>query len=308
MSMPNFLIIGAAKAGTSSLYGYLKQHPQVYMSPQKEPAFFALEGEILDFRGPGDEKYNNRLITKIEDYRELFENVTTETAIGEASTDYIYSLKAPGLIRRYIPKVKLIVILRDPVHRAHSQFLDQVMERHEFLADFSDALQEEENRILDNWSSSWHYKQRGFYYVQLKRYFDLFDRNQFKIYLYDDYSTDPISVLKDIFCFLNVDENFIPDVSVRKNVSTVVAPRSKVLHNVLQYFLVKDNPFETSLKLLLPAKVKIFMRTKLANIKKSNLSRPQVDPGLRKQLIEVYRDDILKCQDLIQRDLSKWLI
>ena len=100
MVMPNFLIIGAAKAGTTSLYEYLKQHPQIWMSPIKETNFFALEGETLGFRGPGDHNYiNNFSITKIESYLKLFQGVENQTAIGEASPLYLYSPKAPNCIR-----------------------------------------------------------------------------------------------------------------------------------------------------------------------------------------------------------------
>ena len=83
MIKPNFLIIGAAKAGTTSLYAYLKEHPQIYMSPLKETNFFALEGEQPLFQGPGDQEYiNNFAITKLEDYGILFQEVANEIAIG----------------------------------------------------------------------------------------------------------------------------------------------------------------------------------------------------------------------------------
>ena len=96
MVMPNFLVIGAAKAGTTSVYEYLKQHPQIWMSPLKETNFFALEGETLNFRGPGDQDYINRFsITKIEDYLNLFQGVSNQVAIGEVSPLYLYSPKAP---------------------------------------------------------------------------------------------------------------------------------------------------------------------------------------------------------------------
>ena len=127
MTMPNFLIIGAMRAGTTSLYHYLKQHPQVYMSPVKEPRFFALEGEKPDPGRPTDERLMNHSITDIEAYRALFQAVSKETAIGEASPLYLYSPKAPERIRHYIPDAKLIAVLRDPVERAYSHFLDIFM-------------------------------------------------------------------------------------------------------------------------------------------------------------------------------------
>ena len=150
--MPNFIVIGASKAGTTSLYEYLKQHPQIYMSPMKELRFFAIEGEKVDFCGPWDrieiERYS---IKTLEDYKNQFQGVTDEIAIGEASPWYLYSEKAPKSIKSYIPDAKLIAILRDPVDRAYSHFSMHVMNGREPLADFTQALQEEEERILNNY-------------------------------------------------------------------------------------------------------------------------------------------------------------
>ncbi len=123
MNKPNFLIIGALKAGTTSLFNYLMQHPQIYMSPVKEPKFFALVGEYLD---PKKREILGKCVVDIEEYRALFDNVTTEKAIGEASAIYLSSRRAPGRIQHYILNVKLIAILRDPVERAYSHFLHNV--------------------------------------------------------------------------------------------------------------------------------------------------------------------------------------
>nr|MDJ0649638.1 sulfotransferase [Xenococcaceae cyanobacterium MO_188.B19] len=190
MIMPNFLIIGAAKAGTTSLYNYLKEHPQIYMSPVKEPRFFYLMNEKLDFRGPGDENILNSSTSDLEDYSTLFQGVSNEIAIGEASSMYLYHPKTPKRIKSYVPDVKMITILRDPVERAYSHFLMNVKNGLEPLTDFVQVLQEEEIRIRSNWGSNWHHKARGFYYSQVKRYFDIFDRSQIKIYLYEDLKTN----------------------------------------------------------------------------------------------------------------------
>ncbi len=298
MTMPNFLIIGAAKAGTTALYRYLNEHPQIYMSPKKEPQFFALEGEKADFQGPGDGiKYT--YITEFEAYCELFDNVVNELAIGEASPWYLYEPKAPERIQHYIPNAKLIAILRDPVERAYSNFLNSVREDLEPLNDFVQAMEAESERINSNWSPRWFYKQRGFYYIQLKRYFDQFDRNQLKVYLYEDLQSDPIGLMQDIFQFLGVDETFVPDTSQKHNVSLI--PRNKVLNKLFR----QPNSIKSILKPFLPSRLRKQVKTNLINL---NLQKkPQLQPEVRKQLIEEYREDILKLQELIQRDLSRWL-
>lgn len=297
MTMPNFLIIGAAKSGTTSLYHFMNQHPQIYLSPVKEPHFFAFEGRDPRTQGPGDIMHS--AITNLEDYQSLFKETADETAIGEASTTYLYFPGAAERIQHYIPEVKLIAILRHPAERAYSAFMHLTREGREPLAEFAQALREEERRISNNWSPLWHYAQGGFYYSQLKRYFDKFDQRQIKVYLYeDDFGTYPLGVIKDIFCFLEVDDRFIPDMSVRYNVSGIA--KNKALHTLL----TKKNPIKRVIRPFFPEGLRRRIRNKFMN---RNLVKPALAPALRKQLINVYREDILKLQELIQRDLSQWL-
>lgn len=263
MVMPNFLIIGAAKAGTTSLYEYLKQHPQIWMSQVKEPNFFAFEGETLNSCGPGDQDYINSFsITKIEDYLNLFQGVENQVAVGEASPLYIYSSKAAQRIQHYIPEAKLIAILRNPVERAYSQFLMFVRDGREPLPDFAEALEQEETRMRNNWEWAWQYTRIGFYYIQLQRYLEKFDRSQIRVYLFEDFCTKPADVLRDIFQFLGVDDSFMPNMSIRHNVSDI-----------------SQNP------------------TKL-----------MLSPEVRRRLVELYQEDIFRLQELLQQDLSQWLV
>ncbi len=301
MTLPNFLIIGAPKAGTSSLYEYLKQHPQIYMSPEKEPHFFALENEKIDFRGPGDLYRHRNAVTRLEDYLQLFDQVTDEIAIGEASTTYLGSLKAPERIKQFIPQVKLIVVLRNPVDAAYASYLHLVRDGDEKTTDFYKALQKEEERIAKNWEGIWHYKQRGFYYAQLKRYFDLFNQEQIKVYLHEDYTQNPQEVLRDIFQFLNVDNLFNVDTSLRYNVS--VMPQNIWLNSLL----IKPNFLKSITNTFLPKKFRQSIANNLKNWNLNQYQKPSLPLELRKNLVQEYRKDILKVQILIQKDLSLWL-
>lgn len=301
MTMPNFLIIGAGKSGTTSLYHYLRQHPQVYMSPVKEPKFFAVEGKKLDFRGPNDEISMNRgSITDINAYQALFRNVTNERAVGEASPLYLYSPEAPGRIKHYIPEAKLIAILRDPVERAYSSFLQRVQKGQEPLGDFAQALQGEEARLRDNWAPRWQSKQIGFYYTHLKRYYDTFDAGQIRVCLYEDLRADPVALAQDVFRFLEIDDSFIPDTSLRHNVSGI--PKSRAL----QALVSRPNMIKSVVKLLLPAGVRQHIAVSLQT---RNIAEPPppLDQDVRKELVGMYREDILKLEQLIGRDLSSWL-
>lgn len=307
MTLPNFLIIGAMRAGTTSLHQYLAQHPQIYMSRIKEPNFFALEGEApeaLVYDGPfGKTELANFSITSLADYEALFEDATSETAIGEASTLYLYSPRAVERIRHYVPAMKLIAILRNPVERAYSHFFANVMRGREPLTDFAEALRAEEERNLSNWGPRCHYKQRSFYYAQLRRYLDVFDESQLKAYLYDDLVADPVGLVRSVFGFLGVDPTFAADVSLRHNKSGL--PKSTRLHR----FLTRRNPVKSAFGRLLPnmrkrASMRHTISTRLIG---TNLAKPPIPPEVSRQLIDTFREDVLKVQDLIGRDLSAWL-
>lgn len=304
MTLPNFLIIGAMKSGTTSLYHYLGQHPQIYMSRIKEPNFFALEGSNLDFDGAEGKEQIQRWVkresvTSIEEYRALFRGAVNATAIGEASPMYLYSPEAPHRIRYYVPEAKLITILRNPVERAYSAFLYLTRDGREPLSEFSQALQVEECRMRNNWEWIWHYRHLGFYYAQLKRYFDVFDRNQIKVYLYEDLRVGLPRVVQDIFRFLEVDEAFVPDTSLRHNVSG--SPKNGLLPRLI----FRRNRIKAILRPLFPQ----VLRQRISESLRSQylVEAPPLAPEVRRELLEAYRDDVLRLESLIERDLSEWL-
>ena len=301
--MPNFLVIGAGNAGTTSLYHYLKQHPEVYMSPVKEPKFFALEGELPDYRGPGDmlvltRSPADRAVIDLDGYEALFRGVRGEKAVGEASPVYLCDARAPGRIKHYVPDARLVAILRDPAERAYSAYMHQVRDGRETLS-FAEALDAEERRTRANWSPGWRYTSEGFYHRNLARYHELFGRERVRVYLYEDLKEDPAGLMRGIFRFLGVDDSFAPDTSRRHNPSGV--PKSRAL----QALLKRPNPLSATLKPLLP---KGLRRRLTEGLQERNLSKaPPLDPEVRRRLVETYREDVLRLQDLIGRDLSGWL-
>ncbi|MDY7015906.1 MAG: sulfotransferase [Cyanobacteriota bacterium] len=296
-TMPNFIIIGAAKSGTTALYQYLQQHPQIYMSPVKEPQFFAFEGEQLNYQGVG--VAINQSITTLEDYQTLFQDAANEIAIGEASALYLYVPKAPERIKYYLPDVKLIAILRNPIERAHAAFLHLIRDGREPFNDFKQALEAEPIRIENHWGFLWRYRDMGFYALQLKRYLKNFDRSQLKIYLYDDFLASPLPLLQDLFDFLGVERGFIPDMSFRPNRSGI--PQNKRLHQ----FLKQKHWLKEMVKPLLPQKTRNRMADKLVQ---SNLTKVPIPAESKTQLIGTFREDILELQQILDRDLSHWLI
>lgn len=182
--LPNFLIVGAAKSGTTSLYNYCTQHPEIFMSPVKEPYFFSFINIKPNFKGPYDQKTNEKeIICDIKEYERLFENVNNERAIGECSNSYLYFRNTAKIIKRYIPHCKIIIILRNPVERAYSHYLQHVMLGHEDQT-FEVALEKEEERKKNNWRWHYHYVGQGLYYCQVKRYLNQFGKDKIAIYIY----------------------------------------------------------------------------------------------------------------------------
>ena len=218
MNLPNFIILGAAKAGTTALFHYLKQHPEIGMSRIKETNYLALKNDPLDFRGPGDADYIKRFtITTESGYHDQFADCSGKRAIGEASPLYLYNPQAPAEIKALVPDARLVVILRNPIDRAYSAFLHLVRDRRETTHDFLEALHLEPSRIADHWEHIWHYVAMGRYADQIERYQALFPRDQIKIYIYRDFRLAPLSIMQDLFRFLEVDPTFIPDCSTRHN-------------------------------------------------------------------------------------------
>ena len=235
----------------------------------------------------------------LQTYESLFDGITTEKAYGEASPLYIYHPTAPERIHHHIPDVKIIAILRNPTERAFSHYLHICRIGKEPITNFAEAIAAEPQRLQDNWNTLWHYRRRGQYGEQLKRYFDLFDRSQIRVYLNEDLKTNPQAIFKDAFQFLGVDDQFQIDTARRHN-SAKKLPKNKTIHS----FLTQQNPLKSLIKPLLPAHYRQQLRKQ---INQQNLAVPTLSQEMREQLVSWYQDDILTLQDLIQRDLSAWL-
>lgn len=295
--MPTFLVIGAAKSGTTSLHSYLGQHPDVFMSRTKELQFFPWEGQRPEPRGPGDAAWAASVITSVEEYRSHFADAAGYKARGESSPSYLYFPRAAERIRHYIPDAKLIAVLRHPADRAHSHYLMLRRWGWETLS-FEEALAAEERRTREGWGHTWQYLRRGFYGAQLATYLELFRREQLKVYLYDDLLADPVGLAQDIFRFLGVDDAFAPDVSRRHNVAAL--PR----HRGLNDYLTSPSPSRALIRRLLPDGL---ARRVGDRVRRLNQTRPRLPGRLRRRLIDRYREDVVKLQEIMRRDLSHWL-
>jgi hypothetical protein len=304
MSLPNFLIIGAAKAGTNALYHYLRQHPQVYMSPWKEPKFFAFESEAdLGFRAANgrDAPVNASVILDQAEYEELFDDASDgELARGEASTHYLYVEKSPRRIKALIPDAKLIAVLRNPVDRAFSSYQHLVRDDLEPL-DFGAALDAEAQRIAEHYAYLYRYTDMGFYSEQLDRYEKTFPENQLCVLLYDDLRSDPEGTCRRIFSFLGVDEDFVPDMSGEYNRSGV--PKSRLMHRLIN----PSAPMKRRLWNVTPRFARERLLDAQTKIVNRNLQRQTMPEPERDRLRDVFREEVGRLETRLGRDLSHWL-
>ena len=301
---PNFFIVGAGKAGTTSLYRYLQQHPQIYMSPIKEPSFFASEVQIENLT-PAFRRHVRRqsaglpnplgwLVLDWDAYQRLFAGVQNEIAIGEATPSYLWSPTAAANIHARIPHAKIIMILRDPAERAYSQYLHQLSEgltRYSFRRQIELAARggHRELGILHP------FLEVGLYSDQVRRYQHYFPSHQIRIYWYEEDWRRPQWLLRDIFEFLGVDAAFQPDVTER--ILERRAPRFKAVG------YLRQSAVWPSVKGWIPPGWLAALR-RLAFQRGRELVMSAED---RRFLIDYYRDDIRQLAALLDRDLSAWL-
>jgi hypothetical protein len=294
--LPTFLIIGVQKAGTTSIYHYLKQHPQIYMGPKETNFLFQ------DWEKYPPQKKQTKPVRTFERYCELFENVGDELAIGDVSPNCLFNYqRSTEAILRYVPNAQIIVILRNPAERAYSEYLMHVRDG-DLLKSKSRNLSEQ----IKYRANQSHTLLKGLYYLPLQYLLEKFNREQIQIYLYEDLRRDSVKFMQDMYEFIGVDSRFIPNVANKYQVAAV--PKVEKINRILQ----KRNPlrtfFASSLRLVLPLEKRQAIRSYLikSNYKQKEKS-PSLSPELRQELIDYYREDILKLQDLLQKDLSSWL-
>jgi hypothetical protein len=276
MTLPNFLIIGAAKAGTTTLHTYLRPHPEIFMPARKELRFFAYDGTVEnDYVFP---------VKTLAEYESYFAGVTGETAIGEATPRYLRTPSAAGRIHALLPDARLIVSLRNPVERSFSSYVMGVRNRTVHGArNYTEALHATPSL------------QRG-YADDLETYFARFDRAQFHIVRFEDLVRDPVSVAQALYGFLGVATDFVPEVERVSNPGGL--PRNKLLHRVLSSKPVMDFG-----KRIFPER----MLGAAKSLRNQNLEKQRMTAAEREAALAVFRDDILRTQAIIGQDLSDWL-
>jgi len=297
--LPNFVIAGAAKSGTTFIANALNEHPDIYLPKEKDHGYFTFQNqERPRWTGPGDEKVNNGAITDFDRYRELFRRAGKYRVVGEANWFYLAFPSSFARIRATLGnEVKIILVLRNPVDRAFSNYSALRRGGHEQLG-FRAALDAEAERIAAGWSPFWAFRGLGLYSKQVEAAFAEFGRDKVGVWLYDDLENQPVAVLREMCRFLGVGtEGFHPATDIRYNASGM--PRSAVI-NWLTY-----GHHPVPLRFLLPIpRLRERIRARVAN---ANLRRIPLDPQLRAELAEEFRGEVQALARLLDMDLQRWL-
>ncbi len=291
MALPNFLLVGAGKSATRSLYNYMTQHPEVFMPKVKEPQFF-VANEVKDRIQKWVEDYNQ--------YEKLFEGSAGKKAIGEASVMYLFFYKqAIENIKKYLgTEVKILMILRNPVERAYSAYNFVHVNNPDEKYSFEDALAMEEERFANKASLFMQYRSMGLYADAVKAYLDNF-RNV-HIMWYDEFRSHPQAVLKSVFKFLEINPDVNIDYSKQWNKG---GKRWK--NPVLRWLFMSDNVFKKVYKLIFPKRQGV--RTNEFFTKNFMQQTEPMNPETRQKLVAFFRSDIEKLSKITGRNLDSWL-
>lgn len=304
MPVPDFMLIGAGKSGTTALHYYLQQHPQIFVPSHKDPSYFAMMDELPaeSEDDPDEMNHHPSAIYDAEQYQNLFTEAGSGQLTGDVSTMYLYHPKAAENIRIYRPGAKFIAILRHPADRLYSRYMHLARDGRHHITPL--------NQIFDRNSIWWRRNDlinEGFFYKHLKRYFDQFDSSQILVLLFDDLKRNENDLIRQIWSFLDVDEHFVPETEVRLNQSGIVK------HAWKDYLIGHPSILRRSLEAIAPGIVQRMrdhpkLKRVVSELRSKNLDRPDFDPELRRKITdEIYQDDILKLQSLIGLDLSHWL-
>ena len=285
----DFFIVGAPKAGTTSLYHYLNEHPQVEMSLQKEPDYFSDKA----IQSQGMYYGKNRIDTE-EKYNGLFNTQKKDVIFGEGSVSYLFYPTVAQDIKAYNPIAKIIIMLRNPINRAFSHYLMDYR-----LGLVSDSFEDIINKKSRDKNAQLFYQQYikvGEYATQLKRYFDIFDKENILLVDYEDFKNDVTGTVNSAYSFLNVSTEFSADVSKKHNAFTM--PKNKLIRFMYSLVVIRN-----ILSFIFPKNIMKAVRLVLFRKDK----KPKLLEETRNQLKHYFSNDVRLLESLIGKDYSKWI-
>lgn len=290
---PNLFIVGAQKAGTTSLHDQLGRHPEIFMSPDKEPRFF---NALADGRAGPDAE---------ERYLALFEEGADHPVRGEASVQYLHHPEVPELIDDRVPDARILVSLRDPIQRAYSNYWRKVAAGTE-EAGFAEAVDREIEAVeagapLESMTPGARrrgYLDRSLYAEPLERYLDAFGHDRVHVVLLADLRDDPVGTLEGILAFLDVDPAPAPDL--------VADERRNAFRGVPYGGLVERVRTSPTVKRVAQALLPKGVRDWLGNrLLLKDADKPPVPDAARRRLASFFEPDVRRLEELLGRDLPE---
>ncbi len=295
--LPHFVVAGAAKAGTTALFEYLGQHPQLFLPHPKEPHYWAFGDMKLQVAPYGDGRtLSRRVVGNLADYERLFDTAQPGQVRGEAAPTTLYVERAADRLAARLPEVRVLMMLRQPADRAYSAYQFQRMRGFEPLS-LTDALAAEDERVEAGWQHMYHYRRMGQYSAQVQRFVERFPAEQLHVIVYDDFVRDPLGVLKGVFGFLGVDDAFVPPRTPRPMLSGT--PRLPLVARMVS----RPNVVRSLARSVVPRR---FRPAVVAPLRKASVRRDPIDPTVWDELTASFADDISQLEVLIDRDLSAW--
>jgi hypothetical protein len=300
---PDFLVIGAPKAGTSALHAALSQHPEVFTTTPKEPKYFLCDdAPPPDWRGPGDRHSQQEWIWRLDRYEQLFEPAGPEQLRGESTPFYLWSRSAHQRIADRLPDVRLIAVVRDPIDRAHSNWMHLWCDGLEPVGDFEEAFARQQDRMAAGWAPFWRYAGLGRYGEQLQNLYRFVDPERVLVMRYRELVDDPRAAVDRACTFLGITPGLV-DTIPRDNSRVFVEPgwRPQVLGPVVRA--------GASLGQFVPPEVwrraSVPLVARLSGTAEAH--RPKLDPKARERLIPHFADDIALLAELTGEDFGEWL-
>ena len=299
MPTPNFLVVGTARAGTTAIVEGLRTHPDVFITQPKEPHYFALHDTVPDFRGPGDDTWINSVaITDRDRYLALYDEAGPALARGDGSVSTLYySSHAAEEIARINPEMKLIVVLREPVARAFSNYTYLRLRGVETETDFRGGLDRESERIAANWHHMWHYAGLSHYADDLQRLIDTVGRDRVGVWFHDQLDEDYPTVLEEVATFLELPS--FPEQATMPRVNASGTARVELAQRAIRW-ATSHQGVRSTLKAVIPFRMR-------ERIRSGVIRSEDVPPVVRSELAPVFAEDLRRVAGLVGGDLPSWL-
>jgi|TARA_B110000483_G_scaffold232967_1_gene301208 hypothetical protein len=284
----DFFIVGAPKAGTTSLYHYLNEHPQVVMSSQKEPDYFS-DKEIQE-QGM---YYAKSRVNTLDKYKSLF--VQKESVVyGEASVSYLFYENVAEDIKKYNPNAKIIIILRNPIERAFSHYLMDY--RLGLISVSFEKVLAKISKLKNAHLFYQQYIELGKYTTQIQRYLDSFEQESILFIDYDDFKKNVPETVNQVYSFLNISTDFTANINTKYNASTM--PKNKIIRFIYSFVFLRK-----ILTFLFP----VYLVRNIRDFLFKADEKPELLKETRNQLRKIFNDDIRILEEVLGKDYSKWV-